>query len=411
MIRLTLWFSRYILGLTFVFSGVVKGIDPLGSAYKFADYFAAFGMGAFDSLALPLAFILSAAEILIGILLLMNILNRVGVWGAFAFMAVFTPLTLYLAIYNPVTDCGCFGDAIILTNWETFFKNIPLFIISGWLLYYRGKLSSQFPVAHQWLIASILAVASFVPSVHGYLNLPLMDFRPYSIGTNIIDAMSIPENAPTDQYKTTLVYEKDGVAKEFSQDNFPWQDTTWKFVDSKSVLVSKGYRPPIQNFDLTDFYGWNHTDSILNFNGYYLFVVAYRLDKANEKSFAKLNELFFKAKEQGIGFVCLTASPPNEIDRFVSSTGVAFPFLLADEIMLKTIIRANPGIMLTYNSTIIGKWHYRNIPEADFFDGNIYAKALSLQRNNNKMLWIYIITLLIVGFKLLIMPLKTNTEL
>lgn len=395
-----IWISRYLLAFTFILSGFVKGIDPLGSAYKFGDYFSAFGLTFLEPFALPLAFILCAAELLIGLLLLFKVRDLVAIWGALIFMAIFTPLTLFLAIFNPVSDCGCFGDAIILTNWETFFKNIPLLLAAIILLIYRKRIPSTFKLWIDLSLAGVLLLVSFYPSYHGYRNLPLMDFRPYSIGTNIPEAMSFPIDAPIDEYKTILYYERDGVVKEFNQDNFPWQDTTWKFVDSKSILIRKGYEPPITNFVLTDFYGWDLTDSIIYHPRYFMLVVAHKVEKANHDAFAKLNELYFKAKEQGIGFVCLTASPPSEIDMFISSTGVAFPFLLADDIMLKTTIRANPGLILLHNGTIIGKWHYNNLPEPSFFEGNLTAKALKMNRANIQSLWIYIIVLLLVAAKI-----------
>ena len=400
MNKIILWVSRYLLAITFIFSGFVKGVDPLGSAYKFGDYFMAFGLDFFLPLALPMSFILCAAELLIGLMLLFNIRTVLASWGALIFMAVFTPLTLVLAIYNPVSDCGCFGDALILTNWETFFKNLPLLGASVFLVVYRKRIRPVYHFIHEVIATILLAIISFMPSFHGYNNLPLFDFLPYSIGTNIQQAMEFPDDAPHDEYKTVLYYQKDGAVKEFTQENFPWQDSTWVFVDSKSILVKKGYDPPIKNFVLTDFYGWDKTDSILYTPGYFMVAVAYRLDKANTEAFTKLNELYFKAKEQQIGFVCITSSPATEIDRFVSSTGVAFPFLMADEIMLKTIIRSNPGLMLLNEGTIIGKWHYSNLPEPSYFEGNLMAKSLELQGNKADRLWIFLFMLILIIIKL-----------
>lgn len=401
MIKLLSWISRYLLALTFLLSGFVKGIDPLGSAYKFGDYFMAFGMDFLVPFALPFAFALCAAEFLIGLLLFFNVQTRIAVWGAFIFMLIFTPLTLVLAIFNPVTDCGCFGDAIILTNWETFLKNIPFFGASILLFVKRKQISSPYINSHSIVLSVVLLAISLLPSVHGYFNLPLIDFRPYSIGTNIPDAMSFPPGAPTDEYTTILTYEKDGIVKDFTQDNFPWQDTTWKFVDSNSILVKKGYTPPITDFALTDIYGWEQTDSILYYPGYFMLAVSHRIDEAKPEAMAKLNELYFKAKELGIGFACLTSSPASEIDRFISNTGVAFPFLLADGIMLKTTIRANPGLILLYNGTIIGKWHYRNIPDPTYFEGNLLSKTIKDRMNDNDLIWGYLLVLLLVVTKVL----------
>jgi hypothetical protein len=412
MVRILIWISRYLLAITFILSGFVKGIDPLGSAYKFGDYFMAFGMDFLVPFVVPFAFVLCAAELAIGLFLFFNVQNRVAVWGAFLFMLLFTPLTLFLAIFNPVTDCGCFGDAIVLTNWETFFKNIPFFAASLLLFVYRKRITSTFPKVQNIVIATLLLILSFLPSIHGYHNLPIMDFRPYSLGTNIPEAMSFPEDAPKDEYNTILIYEKDGVEKEFTQDNFPWQDSTWKFVDSKSILIKKGYSPPITDFALSDFYGWDLTDSVLNSPGYFLLAISHRLDDANHDAFAKFNELYYKAKEEGIGFYCITSSPPSEIDRFISNTGVAFPFLLADGIMLKTVVRANPGLVLLNNGTIIGKWHYNNFPETEFFQGNMVAKTMKLQRNRVETLWAYLLIVILLFAKGAVVMLdRKNQEL
>ncbi|MFP4555571.1 MAG: BT_3928 family protein [Bacteroidales bacterium] len=399
MDRFLIWLSRYLLGVTFIFSGFVKGIDPLGSAYKFGDYFLAFGLDFLMPYTLALSFILCAAELFVGLLLILNVRQLVGVWGALLFMGVFTPLTLVIAILDPVSDCGCFGDAIIMSNWETFFKNIPLLAASILLFYKRRKISSAFPLIPDFILAAILLFISFSPSIYGYRNLPMLDFRPYSIGTNIAQAMEVPPDAPMDEYETILYYEKDGEVKEFTEDNFPWQDTTWTFVDSESVLVKEGYKPPIDDFVLTDLDGADQTDNVLYYPGHYILAVSPRLNKTNVETFEKLNEIYFKAQDQGIGFACVTASSSEDINSFVGSTGVAFPFLMADEIMLKTTVRANPGIILLNEGTIIGKWHYRNIPEASFFEGNLTAKSLELIHDKNQRLWTYLLVVMLVLVK------------
>jgi len=406
IIRVLVWIARYFLALTFIFSGFVKGVDPLGSAYKFSDYFAAFNLGFLETLALVFAFLLCAAELYIGLLLLFRVKDLIAIWGSFLFMAVFTPLTLVLALYNPVSDCGCFGDAIVLTNWETFFKNIPLLLATMLLFLYRKKLTTVYGLRLNNFLAVFLLAISFLPSIHGYRNLPLFDFRPFSVGTNIPEAMFIPPDAPVDEYKTILLYEKNGRVEEFNEENMPWQDTTWKFVDSRSELVTRGYIPKIDDFVITDMDERDVTESILHNSGYYLLAVSYRLDLAHKASFDKLNELYYKALEQGIGFACVTSSSPGEIDRFVGQTGVAFPFLLADEIMLKTVIRANPGLMLLNNGTIIAKWHYRNIPETDYFQGNLMSKSLTSLRLGIDSVWVIVLLVSLLGIFLGIRLLK-----
>ncbi|MDD2549483.1 MAG: DoxX family protein [Bacteroidales bacterium] len=410
MLRFLMWLSRYVLAFTFIFSGFVKGVDPLGSAYKFGDYFMAFGLDFLMPFALGLSFVLCALELLIGLLLLFDIRTVLATWGAFLFMSVFTPLTLVLAIYNPVSDCGCFGDAIILSNWETFFKNVPLLIAAIILFRNRKYIRPKLPLLPELVITLMLIAISFIPPAHGYNNLPLIDFRSYKVGTHIPTAMEIPEGAPLDEYKTLLYYQKDDVVKEFTQENFPWQDTTWTFVESKSVLVKEGYHPPISDFVLTDLYGLDVTDSILSYPGYTMLVVAYRLNEANKEALSRFNELYFKAQEVGINFACATSSPADDIDRFISSTGVAFPFVQGDEIMLKTTVRANPGLMLLNHGTIVGKWHYKKTPEPKFFEKNIVPKLMASQQHTAQNLWAAIIILILLVGKIIVRYIRLDSK-
>jgi uncharacterized membrane protein YphA (DoxX/SURF4 family) len=373
--------ARYLLAFVFIFSGFVKGIDPLGFTYKLTDYFVALNLNILEPIALPLSIAVCAVELLVGLFLLFGVKLRTGALGAFLFMLVFTPLTLFIAIFNPVSDCGCFGDAIKLTNWGTFFKNIPLFLAS-WLLFAQRK---NLPRGHNPIFdniaSAILVFVSLLPSMHGYRHLPMIDFRPYSIGTNIPMAMSTPPNAATDEYQTLLYYEKDGVVKEFTEHNFPWQDSTWKFVDTKSKIIKEGYKPPIADFSLINNEGILVSDSILKHKGYYILVISYRIEEVKPEASEYLNSLFFRAQEQGFGFAIVTSSPLEAIDKYIGNTGAAYPFLLADEIMLKTVIRANPGLLLLHNGTIIGKWHYNDFPEPYYFEGNLMAKQLTINQS------------------------------
>lgn len=393
---------RYLLAFLFIFSGFVKGVDPYGFAYKLNDYFKAFHADFFEPLSLTLSFILCAGELLIGLLLLFGVKLRFAAWGAFLFMLYFTPLTFILAIFNPVHDCGCFGDAIKLTNWETFYKNLILLPAAIILFKKRKQLPSGFTGLKELIVFVLLLGVAFLPSYIGYTRMPLFDFRPYHIGVNITEAMRIPEGAKGDVYKSTLYYKKDGVVKEFDENNIPWQDTTWKYVDTKSVLIQKGYTPPIENFSLTTPSGKDITDSILSYPNYYFLVVAHRLDKSDVNSVNKLNELYFKAKSLHYGFACVTSTSQSGIDAFISITGAAYPFLNADEIMLKTMIRSNPGLILLNKGTIIGQWHYNKLPKVDYLGGDLNAKQVTLisKTSSNRLIG-FMIALL--GFAVLIL--------
>lgn len=388
---------RYLLAITFVFSGFVKGIDPLGTAYKLHDYFMAFGMEWLNPTSTALAVMLCAAELLIGLLLLFGAGMRLGALGALVFMAIFTPLTLYLAIANPVSDCGCFGDAIKLSNWQTFFKNVLL--IGAAIIAYanRDLLTTRHTALWSFCTTIVLAIVALMPPIHGLLRLPAIDFRPYSVGTNLRDAMRVPDGAPADVYRTTLYYEKDGKVQEFDETNYPWQDTTWTFVDSRSELVERGYTPPIGNFALTTPEGADITDSLLSREGYVLLAVAKRLEDMHPQATAALAKLYAQAQQSGLAFVCATATPTDQMELFARRHGIG-GFVQADETVLKTIVRANPGVLMLHGGTIIGKWHWRALPQLDLSGQvSIDAQCLTLQRQQRNKMLVAALLLLLLG--------------
>ncbi|MDD3685314.1 MAG: DoxX family protein [Bacteroidales bacterium] len=243
-------FSRIFTGLVFIFSGFVKVVDPLGSAYKFTDYFTALGLDFLAPAALTLAIIMSVAELVIGIALLFNLFPKLAAWGLLLFMGFFTPLTLWLAVANPVSDCGCFGDALILTNWETFYKNLIILAFTAVVFIYRKRFKPAWNPFFQWSLGIFFTLASTVLAFHCLRNLPVIDFRPYHIGANIPEGMTVPEDQKDnkDVYESTFIYEKDGKQQEFTADKLP--DTTWKFVDAKHTLLKEGYKPPIHDFTI-----------------------------------------------------------------------------------------------------------------------------------------------------------------
>jgi uncharacterized membrane protein YphA (DoxX/SURF4 family) len=364
-ISILLVVSRVVLGLVFIFSGFMKGVDPLGSAYKFSDYFNAFDIGFLEPLALVLSFFMSAAEFLIGISLLFGFRFRTGTWAVTIFMGFFTLLTLVLALTNPVTDCGCFGDAIIMTNWQTFFKNLVLLPFVFTVFYFRRKHAEPSPrylsLAGLLLFAALFLALEF----HSYRHLPLKDFRPYSIGTRIRDKMIVPEGEPLDEYQTLLYYEKNGEVKEFTEENFPWQDSTWKYVDTKNKLVSKGYEPPIHDFTVVDEFGYDHVNNILADPGYSFLLVSPHFDKADREALVLADALATWCLASGHSFYCLTSSPEDEIEKVREDLGLGFGIYTTDEIALKTIIRSNPGLLLLKEGTILGKWHYHDLPSPE----------------------------------------------
>jgi len=356
---------RLLLGATFIFSGFVKGIDPWGSAYKFTDYFNSFGWTPMVKLAFPLGILLAAAEFSIGVALFFRIWMRLTSWLALLFMTFFTGLTLYIAFANPVSDCGCFGDAVVLTNWQTFYKNIVLISFAILIFIYRKTYKSRTRLPA--VLGSVTIVLYFYLVLNSYNHLPLIDFRPYKVGINIPVSMQIPDEAPKDVYETTFEYKnrKTGKIKTFTEKNYPWQDTlNWEYVSTgPSHLIKAGYTPPIHDFMMENENGEDVKDFFLYDEGYTFIFVSYNLKKANRKAMPEINKLANYAWENKMQFVGMTASIRDEINNFSAETEAPFEFFNCDEITLKTMIRSNPGLLLLKKGTIIAKWHYNDIPD------------------------------------------------
>jgi hypothetical protein len=351
--------SKLFVGLLFIFSGTVKAIDPLGTVYKLQDYFSAFNIGFLKDLALVFTILLCTAEFIAGISLLFNLRYKNGLWLVIIMMSVFTPLTLILAIKNPVSDCGCFGDAIKLTNWQTFWKNAILLIPSLFLFITRNRKSPVRPGIREWTILSALILVFIAFILYNLRYLPVIDFLPYKTGTYIPEKMIIPDGKEADRYETTFVYEKGGITKEFTLDNYPADDTAWHFVDQKSVLVKKGYEPPIHDLTITSVKtGEDISDQILSTEGYILLMISTKIEEADPLHLDAGYALGDYCLEKEIDFYVLTASGSDKI----MSIGNGHHFCHVDEITLKTIVRANPGYVLLKNGTIKGKWSWANVP-------------------------------------------------
>ena len=350
---------RTLLGVVFVFSGVVKAIDPLGTVYKIEDYLKAFG-GFFTDL-LPMAEVaawgLIILELLLGVCMVMNVYTKWTSWIALAFYCVMTPLTLYIALTNPVSDCGCFGDAVVLTNWQTFWKNVVLIILAIVLV---GLRKSVRPLWSWWMevvIAATTIAAAIAFMIWTKQHLPIADFRPYKIGNHLPTLMEYPEDAEPDQYEFSFVYAKDGVEQTFTLENYPKGDSTWTFVRQESKLIKKGYEPPIHDFEIMNVNYEDITWEILESEEPVTLVVMYDLAKADKKQMAKVETLL---DGEAMGYI-LTGSGTDEI----IALGLEYPSLsecvcTCDPVTLKTIVRANPGVIVLQNGVVIDKYNLKN---------------------------------------------------
>ena len=370
MIKILKHLARILFGLVFIFSGFVKGLDPWGSAYKFTDYFHAMGLDAIVWAAFPLGVLLSFAEFAIGVAFLFNWRMKIFSWLGLLFMLFFTPLTLWIALKNPVTDCGCFGDALVISNWETFYKNLVFIVLAIVVFVNRSWFDNQVKTKTPLVLSLVTFVAYFGIVYHSYNHLPIFDFRPYKVGVNIPDAMTVPEGAPQDEYENIFYYKNKntGEVEKFDEENYPWQDTVnWEFHDMESNLIQEGYEPPIHDFRIETPDGENIIDFFTYDENYVFMLVAYDLHKSSTKSQDEINTLADWAMQQGYSFICLTSTLPDESMAFAQANGTPYEFFNCDEITLKTMIRSNPGLIVIKDGTILGKWHYNDIPTPEEF--------------------------------------------
>jgi len=356
--------SRIIIGVVFIFSGFVKAVDPMGSVFKFNDYFTAFGISWMEFSSLFLAILMSGIEFIVGFAILFGLRYKISSWGSFLFMLFFTPLTLYIAIANPVSDCGCFGDALILSNTDTFIKNIFILAAAIIVFLYRNKFKTSLSVKLQWGLISIASIFIVIISIYCYRHEPLIDFRPWKVGNKIEDYVT-----PTAEIaEISLLYKnkKTGEVKEYAVNNYPWNDSVWvaenEFVDQKKTVIQEYQKALISDFVIHDDLGDDLTEGFVSNSDYNFMLFSYDLINSNKESFKKINEFAEKAQQDTYTFIGLTASPFSYIEEFRHEMQTLYPFYLVDEIALKTAIRSNPGIILLKEGMVVAKWGHRDLP-------------------------------------------------
>lgn len=368
---------RVLVALTFILSGFVKAVDPIGTQYKINDYLEAWGLLRYVPLyaTLALSVALSAVEFCLGVMLLFAIRRRMVSRLLLAIMLVLTPLTLWLAVANPISDCGCFGDAVKLTNWQTFWKNAALLAAVAVIAHrplYMGRFVSE---PNQWIVCNYTAL--FILAISGYslYTLPVFDFRPYHIGADIRKGMEIPDGAAEPQFETTFIMEKNGERREFTLDDYP--DSTWTFIDSKTVQTAEGYTPPIADLSITRRdNGEDITGQVVADKGYTFLLVSPHLEQADDSSFDLINQLYEYAVDNGYPFYCLTASGDRGINRWRDMTGADYPFCATDATTLETIIRSNPGLVLLKDGKVIRKWSHNQLPGESQLSGRLEQTQL-----------------------------------
>ena len=386
---------RFVLAATFIFSGYVKAIDPLGTLYKLKDYATAMSLNGLlpDWALVGVAIALGALEFALGVFMLFAVRRHVVSRITLAFMTAMTVLTLWIFVADPVKDCGCFGDALKLTNGETLLKNIVLIACAALVAWRPVDMARFISRSNQWIVRYYTVAYIVITSIYCLYTLPIFDFRPYHVGMNIKQGMEIPEGAEQPEFESTFLLRKNGETREFTLDNYP--DSTWEYVDTRTVQTKKGYEPPIHDFALTSCdTGEDITEQVLTKKGYTFLLVSPRLAVADDSNFGDIDQIYEYAEENGADFYCVTASANDEIERWRDLTGAEYHFCNADETTLKTMIRSNPGLMLLKDGTIIGKWSHNALPQTDDLTAPLQQLTIGKTQNDSttKRLLIVLLT-------------------
>lgn len=363
--RLIVGFSRVFVGVLFIISGFIKLNDPLGFSFKLEEYFS---QGVLDlpfllPYALAISLFVVIFEVLLGVLLLLGFQKRFTLWALLLMIVFFTFLTFYSAYFNKVTDCGCFGDAVKLTPWESFTKDIVLLVLIVILVIGKEYIRPLFYPR----IMRATALFSLVFCVfYGYFvlnHLPQIDFRPYKIGANIIEGMSYPENAPKAIFEYSWKFKVNGSEEVFvTLGDYP--DVEGEFLGVETREIQKGYEPPIHDFTIEQD-GVDYTSTIMQ-EEKLMMVIAYDLAKSTYPAFTEVAAMASLAVKKGYRVIGMSASNTEWTDKIKSEFQLNFPFYFTDETTLKTIIRSNPGILLLNRGTIKQKVHYNDLKDLNF---------------------------------------------
>ena len=364
--------SQYILAALFLFSGFVKAVDPVGTALKVSDYLTAFGLSALRGLSLSCAVGLIVVEFSLGVLLLMGLFRRFTRWAVLVLMSAMTLLTFYIFLFEPVGDCGCFGDFLKISNRATFLKNLCFMVPTLFLFIKKrawhpsfGSRSIQFSL----LALGLFGIGFFIQQ--NLRHLPLFDFRPFRVGSSLAELVLRPEGAAEDLYSYQFIYEKEGKKAIFEADSLP--DSTWQYVDTQMTLLAEGYHPPVEDFVLFRDYEDVTRELIGNQNYNMIWVLAPHWGKASKKTIEAINQLYKYASDNGILFYGISGSDEQEIALWKEKSAAKYPMLLLDASTIQTISRANPSILFLKKGVIQAKMN-----ALDLREGGIEAQVNAL---------------------------------
>ena len=358
-------FSRIFVGVLFIISGFIKLNDPVGFSFKLEEYFSSgvLDLPFFEPHALTISILIVIFEVLVGVMLLVGYRVKFTVWTLLLMIVGFTFLTFYSAYFNKVTDCGCFGDAIKLTPWESFTKDIVLLVLTVVLFLGRKYITPVFSPRTNRLVLFFAAVLSGFYVYHVLNHLPVIDFRPYEIDKNIEDGMNTPEGAPESIFEYAWKFNVNGE-EQIVVTNGDYPKVDGEFVDVETTEIQKGYEPPVHDFTIEQD-GEDFASSLLQAPKLVM-VVAYDLRKTNNDMYAQVKKVTDEALKKGYKVIGMSASNNEQTNQLIKEHSLAFEFYFTDETTLKTIVRSNPGILVLEKGTIKQKVHYNDFDALTF---------------------------------------------
>ncbi|MDA9555534.1 DoxX family protein [Pelobium sp.] len=378
-----LWIARILVGLLFIFSGLIKLNDPLGFSYKLEEYFEVFHLVFLNPFSVFFSIVLCALEVILGVLLLFGFYAKKVAWGLLLLIIFFTFLTFYSAYFNVVKTCGCFGDAIPLTPWQSFSKDLVLLILIVFIFFRKANLQSIISKKRSQQIISLFAV--ILPVCFGlytYTFLPIIDFLPYKIGADIPKLAQIPGGAAQNEYQInyTLKNKKSGEQKVMTDKEYLetkiYENPDWELVSSSDpILIKKGFEPIIKDLFIYDAQGVTYTKEIFENPYYNLVAVGWDLSKINKKAAGDINALAINAAENyNIRTAFLTSSSAVDATAFAKEMKLVTEIFYADAVPLKSMVRSNPGLILLKNGVIINKWPASALPSYNYLAANYFNK-------------------------------------
>ena len=372
--RIVIGLARFMVGALFIFSGLIKANDPLGFSYKLQEFFEVFHITFLNSLAIWFSIIICGLEVIFGAALLLGIKTVQTAWGLLVTIIFFSFLTFYAAAFDVVKTCGCFGDAIKLTPWQSFGKDLVLLLLILPIFFNRRKIRPLIKDEKaQRLALTLISVLAFGFGLYTYNFLPVKDFLPYHVGANVPEYMATPPGAPLDEYEITynLKNKKTGESRQMTDKEYMktgiWKDDSWEiFGEPKNRLIKKGYEPRIKDLKITDSQGTDYTPELIENPYYNLIIVAYDLGHTNTKAMGELNALAINAAENyNIRSALLTSTPALAAEQFQKKNKLVMQIFYADAVPLKSMVRANPGLLLLKDGIVINKWHFHALPSFD----------------------------------------------